>query len=343
MKKHMVLVKLFCLFACLQSAAFGNELKYCAEGVPHEIKNPLHSNWWGKEIFVKPVMESLVEIDSKTKEVGPMLADEWQVNSDQTEFTISLRKDVKFHSLNGKGAKEFEADDVLSTFNSLFENNQLGEAEIRERIKARGFNSLSQLSKLEKLDSYTVRFRFDSPQPTFLSELSNPALSIQSSQYLELLRQGRKDVLPVGTGQWKVSEFEPSVGVKYEAFTEHWRGNAPFNSMKVQGITDPYARANGLASGDCDVIYLHPNQRNLLDAVAGEITILPDQFIAANKNLLCYGADSKLGNLASVCLPNAANLSSKDQCPKCPKSGACPQSVLAARQQCCPKSGSCGQ
>lgn len=343
MKIFLLAITLSCLLSYSQNSALANEIRYCGERVPQEIKSPLMASWWDTEVFAKPVLERLVDYDSQTKNIGPMLAEKWFVNDNQSEFTIVIRKGIKFHSGTNIGTKELDADDVLSTFKSLLGRGGSGNPNVRNRLKEQGLNALSQLSELEKIDAYTIRFRFDSPQPSFLSELSNPLVSIHSSQYLDLISQGVGGVLPVGTGQWKISNFEPHVGVTYEAFSEHWRGKPPFDRMTMRALPDPFARAAGLASGECDVIYIQPSQTNLLDSVAADVSIYPNQFIAAKNSLICYEADSALGNLASVCLPSSAASSGKDQCPKCPKSGACPQSILAARKQCCPKSGSCGQ
>ena len=45
--------------------------------------------------------------------------------------------------------------------------------------------------------------------------------------------------------------------------------------------------------------------------------------------------------LAGLCA--FARSSAKRGCPKCPPSGACPQSIVEARNTCCPKSGACEQ
>ena len=315
--------------------AVGQEIIYCGERIPLSTSPQQSPDWWASEVVAKSVMERLVEYNSETGAVGPMLAESWEVDDSQTAFTFKLREGVQFQPDYTGATRDFTASDVVATFENLMPENNNG--------INHGLGSIGQISGVEAIDNFTVRFDFESPQPSFLAELSDPQTSIYTSDYINNIKQGIDDLPPVGTGQWRIENFEPGVRVEYEAFNEHWLGGPAFERMEIVGIQDPTARAAGLAAGDCDVIYLDPGQVDMTQSIANEASILPDQFIATNSDLICYDSGSALGNLASVCIPNAAASNGKDNCPKCPKSGLCPQSIIAARQECCPKSGACGQ
>ena len=56
-----------------------------------------------------PFLETLLDVDPKTGEFVPRLAEKWQASPDMKEWTFLLRKGVQFH--NGFG--EFTAKDVV--------------------------------------------------------------------------------------------------------------------------------------------------------------------------------------------------------------------------------------
>ena len=56
-----------------------------------------------------PFLETLLDVDPKTGEFIPRLAEKWQASPDMKEWTFFLRKGVQFH--NGFG--EFTAKDVV--------------------------------------------------------------------------------------------------------------------------------------------------------------------------------------------------------------------------------------
>ena len=88
--------------------------------------NPLTANDSVSEEFFKLSYEYLAQrrYDDPTK-WEPLLAESWDFNRDKLEYTIHLRKGVKWHPIklpNGKElpATEFTAADVKFTFDCLF-------------------------------------------------------------------------------------------------------------------------------------------------------------------------------------------------------------------------------
>ena len=56
-----------------------------------------------------PFLETLLDVDPKTGEFTPRLAEKWQASPDLKEWTFYLRKGVQFHY----GFGEFTAKDVV--------------------------------------------------------------------------------------------------------------------------------------------------------------------------------------------------------------------------------------
>src|SRR5919109_3273477 len=62
-----------------------------------------------------PFLETLLDVDPKTGEFVPRLAEKWQASPDLKEWTFFLRKGVQFH--NGFG--EFTAKDVVHSHSMM--------------------------------------------------------------------------------------------------------------------------------------------------------------------------------------------------------------------------------
>jgi len=95
-------------------------------------------------------MESLFYVNLETGEIIPWLAEGYEYNEDFTEITVNLREGVKWND-----GKPFTADDVVFTYDMLFENPTLTHAA----------NAKDLFESVEKLDDYTVVFKLKSPNP----------------------------------------------------------------------------------------------------------------------------------------------------------------------------------
>ena len=325
-------------------SAIAQELIYCGERVPDNLNPQSSLDWWTTKAVAGPVFERLVEFDRDTQTVGPMLAERWDVNDDQTRFVFSLRQGVKFQPDQYGNIERFTAKDVVATFTMLMDEQNSERDEIDQLLSGRELHAFQGISGVNAIDNHTVEFRFDAPQPSFLVDLSNSVASIWPRAVLDEIAQGGKVPFPVGTGQYAIVSIDHGVDLRYEANQDHWLGTPAFEGMRFVAMPDVTERAYGIATGKCDVAYVPKGQENVFSQFGGEdVTVLPSQFIASGNELICYEADSSIGDLASLCIPSANAANSSDACPKCPKSGACPQSIIAARAECCPKSGACGQ
>src|SRR5690606_37742667 len=86
-------------------------------------------------------------------QLGPDLAESWEVSADGTEYVFNLRRGVQFH----RGYGEMTAEDVVFSFRRQMEDDSAL------------FNSLlGVIAEVEAVDPYTVRFRLHEAQPSFL-------------------------------------------------------------------------------------------------------------------------------------------------------------------------------
>ena len=61
---------------------------------------------------LRPMFEHLLDVDRRTGEIIPMLAEKWEMSPDGMEWTFGLRGNVAFHS----GYGEFNAKDVFTAW-----------------------------------------------------------------------------------------------------------------------------------------------------------------------------------------------------------------------------------
>ena len=134
--------------------------------------NPLTANDSVSEEFFKLSYEYLAQrrYDDPTK-WEPLLAESWDFNRDKLEYTLHLRKGVKWHPMklpNGKElpATEFTAADVKFTFDCLF-NKYVEASHYRSYYEDSEANDeahkLRMKVSLVPGDKYTVKMKWTKP------------------------------------------------------------------------------------------------------------------------------------------------------------------------------------
>src|SRR5918994_1985522 len=96
-----------------------------------------------------PFLETLLDIDPKTGEFTPRLAEKWQASPDMKEWTFWLRKGVQFH--NGFG--EFTAKDVVHSHAFM----------LRQDATATFVGIWRLAEEVKVVDDYQVVFRLKRP------------------------------------------------------------------------------------------------------------------------------------------------------------------------------------
>lgn len=156
----------------------------------------------------------------------PELAESFGPNSDATEWTFKLRKDVKFHD-----GTPFTADDVVWSM-----NRHLGE-DSTSVIKA----VLSAIKGWEKVGSHEVKAVMNTPNADL------PALlGIVQSKVIKNGTTGDG----MGTGPFTMESFDPGVKSVSKRNENYWREGANLDALEITAITDPIARVNALVAGD---------------------------------------------------------------------------------------------
>ena len=155
------------------------------------------------------MVESLLELTPKG-EIVPKLAEKWEVSSDATEFTLKLKKGIKFHD-----GTPFNAEAVKVNFDRLLDPK----VAIRYRFL------VAPISTVSVVDEYTIKIKTKSPFAALVSNLTHQATGIQSPEALKASWE-KPLTKPIGTGPFLFKEWVP--GNKFVmARNDHYWGKKP--------------------------------------------------------------------------------------------------------------------
>jgi len=188
-------------------------------------------------LVIRQAYDNLILLDPDDLSLIPMLAQSWESNDDLTQFTFRLRQGVKF-----RHGKEFEAEDVVFTFNRLLE------PDVGSRIAA----GLDTVTKVVALDERTVRFYLDSPN-LYLPDLTTVfhARIIPSDIDPERLVN---EVF--GTGPFILEEHVVGERIVMVRNPDYWWEGYPYlDEVIFFYVPNPETRAEALKAGAVDVIY----------------------------------------------------------------------------------------
>lgn len=188
----------------------------------------------------------------------PGLAEKWEVNSDATEFTFYLRKDVKFQDgtpLNAEAVK-YHFDRVRG----------------KDWCCANAYQYTGpNYKETEVVDEYTVKVKFSAPWGPFNYYMSMmDVTAIPSMKAAE--EKGRDlNLSPVGSGPFKFVEWVPQSHIKAERNPDYaWapemfenKGAPYIDDLTIKFITDRSTLVACLESGDCDIVK-DPNYTDLV-------------------------------------------------------------------------------
>ncbi len=185
---------------------------------------------------IEQMVEPLLELTPKG-EIAPKLAEKWEVSPDATEFTLRLRKGIKFHD-----GQPFNAEAVKSNFDRRLDS----------KTATRLHFLVAQIASVTVVNEYTVRIKTKVPFAPLLSNLTYPTNGIQSPAALKR-SWDRPMLMPIGTGPFIFKEWAPGNRVVMVRNDNYWGTPPNLSEVTFRVITDDASRVAALEKGEVHV------------------------------------------------------------------------------------------
>lgn len=179
----------------------------------------------------------LIERNEKSQPM-PSLATEWKA-IDPTTWEFKLRRGVKFHD-----GSDFTAADVVASI---------------ERVpkvpnSPSPFTAYTkQITKIDVIDPYTIRFKTALPYPLMPSDLTQIAI-INKKFATASTDDFNSGKAAIGTGPYKLTKFAKGDRLEFARNDAWWGGKTPWDNVTMRILTQDASRVAALLSGDVQVI-----------------------------------------------------------------------------------------
>ena len=192
---------------------------------------------------------ALIKVGSSSEYIGDMASD-WSVDDDALRYTFNLREGIKFSD-----GTDMTAEDVVFTYETVKAN----QAE-NENV------DLSRLESVGAVDDRTVQFTLSEPYSPFLDITAMlgivPSSSYDSTAF---------DHSPIGTGPWKVVQYDASQQIIVEPNEYYYEGAPEIDRVSLVYL-DSESALSAARSGQLDVVMVSPDYAG--ETISG-MTMIP--------------------------------------------------------------------
>ena len=181
------------------------------------------------------IYDPLLNLDGDLN-VVPNLAESWEWSEDGTTLTMKIREGVTFH--NGS---PMTSADVKFSFERILD----------EETAAAARSFFSSIESIETPDDQTVVFQLSAPNAAILAAMTNTNSAILSKDLLESGSDPATEA--VGTGAFKLVEWDPDNVLTLEANPDYWNSGLPYlDGIEFRTIPDEASILAGLRAGEID-------------------------------------------------------------------------------------------
>ncbi|MCB9957315.1 MAG: ABC transporter substrate-binding protein [Rhodospirillaceae bacterium] len=201
--------------------------------------DPHYHNTGNNNQIMAQIYDRLIN-QGPNQELLPGLAESWGPTDDPTVWEFRLREGVTFHD-----GSPFTAEDVAYTI-----------ARVPNVPNSPSSFAIytADITEVEIVDDYTVRFHTATPYPLMANSLSTiyiVSADIGEDASTECFNDG---ACAIGTGPYRQVEYTPGDRIVLEANADYWDGAPIWDTVTIRPISSPAARVAALLAGDVDVI-----------------------------------------------------------------------------------------
>ncbi|MGI3473408.1 ABC transporter substrate-binding protein SapA [Providencia stuartii] len=237
-----------------------NGFIYCVNGIVTTFNPQLVSSGLIVDPLAAQIYDRLLDVDPFTYRLIPEVASRWEVLDNGATYRLTLRKDVKFQQTPWfTPTRNMNADDVVFSFARMFEVNHPYHYINGGHYPY--FDSLqfaNSVQSIRKLNDYTVEFRLNAPDASFLWHLATHYAPILSAEYADHLaqinRQEMIDWRPVGTGPFRLDDYQAGQFVRLFRNDNYWKGEPRMKEVVIDMGAGGTGRISKLLTGECDVL-----------------------------------------------------------------------------------------
>lgn len=203
----------------------------------HQEVAGLSPNDYGPSVqttMIRAIHDSVMLLDEDLVS-QPLLAESYEVAADGLTYTFKLHEGVKFHD-----GTDFTAADVKYTYD--YHRNP-------DNASTR-INDFLGIGSIDTPDDYTVVINMDSVNAASITKWAEMPI-MQSAYHAEVGEEVYRTA-PIGTGPFKLVEFNPAEVVLVEAFDDYFRGRPNVDMIRQEVVPEPSVRTIALETGDSD-------------------------------------------------------------------------------------------
>jgi peptide/nickel transport system substrate-binding protein len=179
------------------------------------------------------VFDGLVEVDDKNQ-IKPELLESLEPSDNAQEWVCNVRKGITFS--NGK---TLDADDIVYSIN----------LHRGEGSKSGAAGPMKPIKDVVKMDANQVKIVLEAPDADLPYVLSDYHVLVVPKDFTDWAN-------PVGTGGYKLENFEPGVRAILTNRGGYWKeGRCNLDSAELSIINDDAARMQALLAGEVDVTH----------------------------------------------------------------------------------------
>lgn len=185
------------------------------------------------------ICNALLKVNSNSEYIGD-LAENWTISEDSLTYTFNLKHDIKFSDNS-----DFTADDVVFSYETVKENQANNENV-----------DLTRLESVTALDDYTVEFKLTECYSPFFDTVAMLQIVPSDSYDSELF-----DTAPIGTGAWKVTQYDTNQQIILEANENSFSGIPDIKKVTLVYMDNDAAFA-AAQSGQLDIVMVGTSYAN---------------------------------------------------------------------------------